>query len=261
MSGRLIILPKKTYCPWKPENVERVLRDERLERERIETQEKEQRQRESRQRLQKLKGNESDSVVVQQQNEQHVNLFESEEQAMMKNETAVAVRPTKALSSGGIMPVRLDSVVEKNKVQPFYVRGSVVRNDEKRKARMDPMKAFTSNEAITCDNRESGQQKDEPSRKRGHYGKRSSRYDDSSDSQNSSSRRSSSRRRRDKKRKKKHSKSDKNKTPSIEELRRRRQEREQKESQREKALRQQAGSRNGRNRRYQDQFYPSLSRR
>ena len=36
MSGRLTILPKKTYCPWKPENVERVLRDERLERERIE---------------------------------------------------------------------------------------------------------------------------------------------------------------------------------------------------------------------------------
>jgi len=34
MSGRLTILPKKTYCPWKPENVERVLRDERLERER-----------------------------------------------------------------------------------------------------------------------------------------------------------------------------------------------------------------------------------
>jgi len=36
MSGRLTILPKKTYCPWKPENIERVLRDERLERERIE---------------------------------------------------------------------------------------------------------------------------------------------------------------------------------------------------------------------------------
>ena len=34
MSGRLIILPKKSYNPWKPENIERVLRDERLERER-----------------------------------------------------------------------------------------------------------------------------------------------------------------------------------------------------------------------------------
>ena len=32
MSGRLIITTKKTYCPWRPENVERILRDERLER-------------------------------------------------------------------------------------------------------------------------------------------------------------------------------------------------------------------------------------
>jgi hypothetical protein len=29
MSGRLIILPKKSYCPWNKSNVERVLRDER----------------------------------------------------------------------------------------------------------------------------------------------------------------------------------------------------------------------------------------
>ena len=36
-----MILPKKTYCPWRPENVERVLRDERLERERLENVEKE----------------------------------------------------------------------------------------------------------------------------------------------------------------------------------------------------------------------------
>ena len=29
MSGRLIILPKKSYCPWAPQNIERVLRDEK----------------------------------------------------------------------------------------------------------------------------------------------------------------------------------------------------------------------------------------
>ena len=40
MSGRLIITTKKTYCPWNPQNVERVLRDERLERERLEREEK-----------------------------------------------------------------------------------------------------------------------------------------------------------------------------------------------------------------------------
>jgi len=33
MSGRLILLPKKSYTPWNPQNIERVLRDERIERE------------------------------------------------------------------------------------------------------------------------------------------------------------------------------------------------------------------------------------
>ena len=46
MSGRLIILPKKTYCPWNPQNLERVLRDERIEKERIEAREKAERSRE-----------------------------------------------------------------------------------------------------------------------------------------------------------------------------------------------------------------------
>ena len=32
MSSRLIILPKKSYCPWKPENVQRVLRDQEQHR-------------------------------------------------------------------------------------------------------------------------------------------------------------------------------------------------------------------------------------
>jgi hypothetical protein len=43
-SGRLISLPKKSYCPWKPENVERASRDERLEKERSEKQQQEQAQ-------------------------------------------------------------------------------------------------------------------------------------------------------------------------------------------------------------------------
>jgi len=35
MSGRLIITGKKSYCPWNAKNIERVLRDERLEAERV----------------------------------------------------------------------------------------------------------------------------------------------------------------------------------------------------------------------------------
>lgn len=33
MSGRLIILSKKTWHPWRQDNQERVMRDERLHRE------------------------------------------------------------------------------------------------------------------------------------------------------------------------------------------------------------------------------------
>ena len=52
MSGRITILPKKTYCPWKQENIERVLRDERLERERIEKESSDVAKHKQQQRLQ-----------------------------------------------------------------------------------------------------------------------------------------------------------------------------------------------------------------
>eukprot|EP00566_Odontella_aurita_P032408 CAMPEP_0113587434 /NCGR_PEP_ID=MMETSP0015_2-20120614/34900_1 /TAXON_ID=2838 /ORGANISM="Odontella" /LENGTH=56 /DNA_ID=CAMNT_0000493081 /DNA_START=44 /DNA_END=211 /DNA_ORIENTATION=- /assembly_acc=CAM_ASM_000160 len=51
MSGRLIITGKKSYCPWRPENVERVLADERRERERLQREE----ERDSRARVEALK--------------------------------------------------------------------------------------------------------------------------------------------------------------------------------------------------------------
>jgi len=258
--------------------VERVLRDERIERERLEREESEQRQLESHQRLAKLKK----STSSDQEKQQHVNLFEPEERAMVETAltTGKHTKP-KSASSGGIMPVRLDSVVQKNEDQPFYMRESVVRYDERRKARMDPMKAFVKKDARREEKNDVDQEKNKRHaqedndtrhqkslRKNGHR-KRSFRHDDSSDS-DSSSTRSSSRRRHDKKRKKKgqkkrHSKSDKHKATakgdSIQELRRRRQEREEKESQREAALRLEAGTRNDIRRRYQDQFHPSLSRR
>lgn len=260
MSGRLIILPKKTYCPWKPENVERVLRDERLERERIEKEEEEQRQQESKQRLATLKGNDASSSP---QKEQHVNLFELEERAVMEP------AKKKPAASTGVMPIRLDSVVKDNKDQPFYVRISMARNDDKCKARMDPMKAFSRGEpsrARQSDEASVGGGHKTPSHKNRHR-KRSSREHDSSSEDSSDARQSSRRNRRDRKRKNRRSskpadqESDGSKPDSIEELRRRRQQREQKESQREAALRQQAGTRNDRSRHYQDQFHPSLSRR
>ena len=265
MSGRLVILPKKTYCPWKPENVERVLRDERLERERQEKEEKKQRQQESKQRLATLKGNDSSSPPHQQ----HVNLFDLEEKAAV--EITLTGKNAQKLACAGIMPVRLDSViVQKNKEQPFYFRESVARNDEKCKVRMDPMKSFTRNEA-RCENkidkgadskpkpRDDAERHKHSSRKTRHE-KRSSRHE-SSDSEDTDTPRSSRRKRHEGKRRKRHSRVEMKSGDTFEDLRRKRQEREQNESQREAALRQQASTRNERNLHYQDQFNPSLSRR
>jgi hypothetical protein len=253
MSGRLIILPKKAYCPWKPENVERVLKDERVERERLEKEEKEQRQQESKQRLATLKG--GDSSTPKQQ-EQHVNLFELEERAMVET-SLTGEEKKKRTELTGVMPVRLDSVMRKNKDQPFYVRGSVARNDQKWKARMDPMKAFTREEPRRAEKNGEGadDRKLDSSSRKNRPRKPCSRYD-GSDSEDSGTRRLSRQKRHDRKRRKWHSQSE-----SIEELRRRRQEREQKESQREEALRRQSGARYDRSRHYQDQFHPSLSHR
>ena len=75
MSGRLIILPKKSYCPWNPENVERVLRDEREHAEKIEQEAKKQKAAESRKRLNALKNGGSDEASLE-----HVNLFQKEEE-------------------------------------------------------------------------------------------------------------------------------------------------------------------------------------
>ena len=55
MSGRLIILPKKTYTPWNPQNLERVMRDERLHKERVEREEEERQKRENIERIRMMK--------------------------------------------------------------------------------------------------------------------------------------------------------------------------------------------------------------
>lgn len=55
MSGRLIILPKKSYTPWNPQNTERVQRDERLHKERLEKEEEERRIQDNKQRIQLMK--------------------------------------------------------------------------------------------------------------------------------------------------------------------------------------------------------------
>lgn len=62
MSGRLIILPKKSYTPWNAANVERVLHDERIAKEKIEKEEDESRRRARLQQIQEMKKKQACSV-------------------------------------------------------------------------------------------------------------------------------------------------------------------------------------------------------
>lgn len=160
MSGRLIILPKKSYNPWKPENVERVLRDERLERERQAQLEDADRKKQSEDRVELLKkrkrdggsnddgagsrggskGGRSDcgadhAVTGEDAALEHVNLFADEEKAMMEKAVAGAEgsaseadKKKKGPSSSGIMPVYLggEEAARRRgeKAIPFYLRPS-----------------------------------------------------------------------------------------------------------------------------------------
>jgi hypothetical protein len=144
MSGRLIILPKKSYNPWKPENVERVLRDERLERERRAQLEEADRKKQSEDRVELLKDKKRkrdrsqgdgahQGVSGKDAALEHVNLFADEERAMMEKAASGAKGNARADadkkgSSTGIMPVYLggeEAARRKGETAvPFYLRPS-----------------------------------------------------------------------------------------------------------------------------------------
>ncbi len=79
MSGRLIILGKKGYCPWNSDNLSRIRRDQQEHREAQEREQEKQADRASILRLATLKkkGNDEESV------HERFNLFESEEKACL----------------------------------------------------------------------------------------------------------------------------------------------------------------------------------
>ena len=120
MSGRLTILPKKSYCPWNQDNVERVLRDERLERERLEKEAKaniNQRRR---------KGEDDKSLTA----DGHVNLFPEAKEAELNlargHHGAPSSKADGNNKEAGIMPVPLGGdEATKRKMGapvPFYMR-------------------------------------------------------------------------------------------------------------------------------------------
>lgn len=136
MSGRLIILPKKSYCPWNPENVERVLRDEREHAEKIEQEAKKQKAAESRKRLNALKNGGSDEASLQ-----HVNLFQKEEEE--ENESYKTKRESvdKTFYLGNSI-VREKWKNERNEKKPSL--DETTAKEERLKATMDPMNEFVS---------------------------------------------------------------------------------------------------------------------
>ena len=123
MSGRLVILPKKTYCPWRPENVERVLRDERLERERLENDEKERIDEKRRSRARRAEG---DGAAGAGEDGGHVNLFPEAREAELKLARGEKAKE-EALRNNGILPVPLggdEATKRKSGAVPFYLRAS-----------------------------------------------------------------------------------------------------------------------------------------
>lgn len=114
MSGRLIITTKKSYCPWNAANVERVLRDERLERERLERQQSEENQSLKRQ-------HEHEEGVPQG----HINLFPEAREAEIRLTHGSTDDIERKNSNNGVMPVPLGGDElnnRKNGKVPFYMR-------------------------------------------------------------------------------------------------------------------------------------------
>lgn len=156
MSGRLIILPKKNYCPWNPQNLERVLRDERIEKERIETQKKNEQRRIKHDKIQKKKIRLSSDPLPAAQldatigseisaQERHINLFCEEEAESRRCTIKSPIKDD--TTHPGIFPVFLkDSVSDECKMHqcPFYLKRDRLGLglDEKIKYNIDPMRDF-----------------------------------------------------------------------------------------------------------------------
>ena len=134
MSGRLTILPKKTYCPWNPANVERVLRDERLERERLEKEHSLVHEKERSKKRQRRREDESEGQHEQQQG--HINLFP--EAVKQANGSTTGTSATTIINPGsetnGVLAVPLGGEEANNRKYgklPFYMRPSPVGGESR----------------------------------------------------------------------------------------------------------------------------------
>jgi hypothetical protein len=223
MSGRLIILPKKSYCPWNPKNVERVLRDEKKYADEKEQEEKKERL----ERFRALK----DAKRVDGEKPEHVNLFAREERKM---ESEMRERG-KILGQSLIVPLhKVHQSTRKAKDDT-----KMKKKDEKLKNRMDPMKEFTKYSQYEAGDRLDRkpfvevEKKGEVKRKR-----RSSSHDWDSESSTSRNRikKHTKKRNHQNRRKNDNTEHGTHRSMNIEELRSRRAERENRERERQARL-------------------------
>lgn len=182
MSGRLIITNKKSYTPWNAKNVERALRDERIQKEKEEKKASTARQERNQERISWMKkqkynqsnnDNGSQSVLMhggRDENVQekydgskelcHVNLFQEEEKRCLDDAAATSSTEEmqRGLKRGGIMPVYLVGRENEERIDDlFYKRKDILRKDvdDKLKQRQDPMAAYHTAEKIYRDKCES----------------------------------------------------------------------------------------------------------
>jgi len=159
MSDRLRILPKKSYCPWKPENVERILRDEREHREAQAAAELSERKRRSQRRIDELKDSKKDSSndVVER-----FSLFRKEEEQakLAALHGTTTEKATGATRNNGVMPLFLSnpSIRAKDassrsldfttmlsssvKGELLHTRDQSIDKEEHRKKKLDPENAW-----------------------------------------------------------------------------------------------------------------------
>ena len=235
MSGRLKILGKKSYCPWKADNLARVRRDEKEQRER-QQQEQEREETAVREKRWDTLGQQSSARA-----QSHVNLFEKEEQDAVLLKTAPEKSQKKTRGDRGVS----DEVPFYLKKEPF---ASGERDDKleyqerKRRKKLDPMSRYhpdqyerKAEESICSDQGHRKKQGRRRQTKRSSSSDNNSSGDEEDDSNKS---RRGKRRRRKHEKKRKDKKRERQSTSStwMQELRQKRIERERQEKERQLQL-------------------------
>ncbi|KAG7354511.1 hypothetical protein IV203_003867 [Nitzschia inconspicua] len=158
MSGRLIILSKKSYCPWNPKNLERVERDEKEHREQQERNAKQQSNEEAQTRLKRLRKRSRGDGGHNDSTQERFNLFEKEEQESHTHVQQEGLLPENQAKRDNNSGVICGGRVQKRKTNsdfpkrndevPFYLKSTfdlsrdITLKETRLKEHLDPMKEF-----------------------------------------------------------------------------------------------------------------------